>query len=428
MSQLVLANLCLVLAIVALIAYAVLGGADFGAGVWDLLARGPSAKRQKEALAHAIGPVWESNNVWLVFVLVVTWTAFPIVYAALSEALIIPLALVLIGIIFRGAAYAFRWQYGAQGRLWGTWGTVFSIASTITPFMLGTVAGAIAGGDIHVHNEVVVADIWMPWLTPFALSCGFFAVGLCAVLAATYLTVEAQNANDQELLQAFRPRAIIAGAVTALIGAIAAVLAYSESPVLWSGLTGKALPFSLGAVLIGLATAFCLLRGYYRAARVLVAAETACILVAWGVAQYPYLIIPDVTVESAASPAATLSALLIFAVLGMAILLPSLWFLFHIFKSRNPRHPQLTVAAFTQSLGPVDMSEDESKSQSKSKGESARAPPSRGQRHIPASGNTLEKTSAGPGMLSLVPGILIVGASLALAALNVEWKRRHPGR
>ncbi|HEX6543560.1 MAG TPA: cytochrome d ubiquinol oxidase subunit II, partial [Ktedonobacterales bacterium] len=95
MSQLVLANLCLVLAIVALIAYAVLGGADFGAGVWDLLARGPSAKRQKEALAHAIGPVWESNNVWLVFVLVVTWTAFPIVYAALSEALIIPLALVL---------------------------------------------------------------------------------------------------------------------------------------------------------------------------------------------------------------------------------------------------------------------------------------------------------------------------------------------
>lgn len=405
MSQLFLANLCLILVIAALIAYAVLGGADYGAGIWDLLARGPSAKRQREAVAHAIGPVWEANNVWLIFVLVVTWTAFPVVYAALSEALIIPLALVLVGIIFRGAAYAFRWQYGGQGRFWSAWGRVFSVASTITPFMLGTVAGAIAGGDIRVHNGIAVADIWAPWLTPFALSCGFFAVGLCAVLAATYLTVEAQNAGDIELLQAFRPRAIISGAVTALIGAVAAVLAYFETPVLWSGLVGKALPLSLGAVLIGLATAFCLLAGYYRAARVLVAGETAFILAAWGVAQYPYLIIPDVTVENAASPVSTLATLLIFSLLGLAFLLPSLWYLFRVFKSRNPRHPGMTVAAFTQSLGPVDMGNDA----------------------IARSDGYQNRVSGGMlGKISLVPGVLVVGASLALAVLRVEWKRRRP--
>jgi cytochrome bd ubiquinol oxidase subunit II len=358
MSQLLLANICLGLIFLALTAYAVLGGADFGAGVWDLLASGPSAARQRSALAHAIGPVWEANNVWLVFVLVVTWTAFPIVYAGLSEALIIPLGLVLVGIIFRGSAYAFRWQYGGQGRLWGEWERVFSVASAITPFMLGTVAGAIAGGDIHVHGQTVIANVWTPWLTPFALSCGFFAVGLCAVLAATYLTVEAQNAGDEELVQAFRLRAVISGAVTALIGAIAALLARSESTVLWSGLTGKALPLSLGAVLIGLATAFCLLTEHFRIARMLVAAEVACILAAWGLAQYPYLIIPDVTVESAASPIATLATLLIFSLLGLAILLPSLWFLFRIFKSSNPPQPQLTAAEFAHALGPVDAGEN----------------------------------------------------------------------
>lgn len=409
MSQMLLANICLGLDFLALIAYAVLGGADFGAGVWDLLARGPSGARQRSAVAHAIGPVWEANNVWLVFVLVVTWTAFPIVYAGLSEALIIPLGLVLVGIIFRGSAYAFRWQYGGQGRIWGAWERVFSIASTITPFMLGAVAGAIAGADIRIRNGVAVANVWTPWLTPFALSCGFFAVGLCAVLAATYLTVEAQNAGDQELLQAFRSRAIVSGAVTALIGAIAALLASIESPLLWSGLTGKALPLSLGAVLIGLAAAFSLLTGRYRIARILVAAEAACILAAWGYAQYPYLIIPDVTVESAASPASTLSALLIFSLLGLALLLPSLWYLFRVFKSRNPRHPRLTVAAFVQSLGPVDAREE--------------APRSGGSQYAATREDVFASMSANK---SLLPGVLVVGVSLALAALYGFWKLRKP--
>jgi cytochrome bd ubiquinol oxidase subunit II len=421
MSQQLLANLCLGLDVLGLIAYAVLGGADFGAGVWDLLAVGPFAKQQRSALAHAIGPVWEANNVWLVFVIVVTWTAFPIVYAALSEVLIIPLGLVLVGIIFRGAAYAFRWQYGGQGRLWGAWERVFSIASTITPFMLGTVAGAIAGGDIHVHGRTVIANVWTPWLTPFALACGLFAVGLCAVLAATYLTVEARNAGDQQLVQAFQPRAIVAGAVTAAFGAIAALLAHSESPVLWDGLIGKALPLSLGAVLIGLATAFTLLNGNFRFARILVAGETACILAAWGVAQYPYLIIPDVTISSAASPPITLSLLLILSVAGLAILLPSLWYLFRVFKSAHPRQPGLTVAAFVETLGPVDMgtgSVSESRPARRGRG---------GENAMLAVDAVADAEDAqATGKTSVVPGVILLAIALALAVFRVEWWRRRP--
>jgi hypothetical protein len=161
-------------------------------------------------------------------------------------------------------------------------------------------------------------------------------VGLCSVLAATYLTVEAQSAGDQGLVAVFQARAVVAGAVTAGIGAVAALLAHFDSPVLWQGLVGRALPLSLGAILIGLGTAAALLLGYYRVARLGVAAETACILAAWGVAQYPYLIIPDVTLSNAAVPRSVLMAVVIASLAGMVVLLPSLWYLFHIFKGRGP--------------------------------------------------------------------------------------------
>ncbi|MGO8948682.1 MAG: cytochrome d ubiquinol oxidase subunit II [Ktedonobacterales bacterium] len=350
MSQLQLATLCAVLDVLSLIAYAALGGADFGGGVWDLLARGPLAARQRQLIAHALSPVWEANNVWLVFVLVVTWTAFPIVFAAVSTALFIPLTLVLVGIIFRGTSFTFRWQFGGEKWVSIAWGRTFSVASTITPFFLGCTAGAIAGGNIHVHNGNVITNYWTTWLAPFALACGAFAVGLCSVLAATYLTVEAEQADDRELLEIFRERAIISGAVTAAIGAVAAVLSISESPVLWKGLTGQALPLSLGAVFIGLATAACLLLTYNRAARILVVGETFCILAAWAVAQYPYLVIPDLTLQNAATSSFALGILLISSLLGLAILLPALWFLFRVFKAQSAQLPPVTVDSFIASL------------------------------------------------------------------------------
>lgn len=363
MPSTTLATICAVLIGLGVVAYAVLGGADFGGGVWDFLATGPLQDRERETISHAIGPVWEANNVWLIYVIVVTWTSFPIVYATVSTALFVPLVLALVGIILRGAAFGFRSQFAKRAGSATAWGRVFNTASLITPFLLGTVAGAIAGGHIHVQNGIVSANRWTIWTTPFALACGAFAVGLCSVLAATYLSVEALNAGDLPLVTLFRDRAIVAGAVTAALGAIAAILSISESPVLWHGLIGRALPLSIGAVLIGLATAFTLLAGFYRLARLLVAAETACILAAWGVAQYPYLIIPDVTLRNAAVPNSVLIGVIIASGAGMIVLLPSLWYLFYIFKAPRTRRPKLTAGqlaeqgialAFAASTGAAD--------------------------------------------------------------------------
>ena len=342
-SSSVFASICAGLVGVGLIAYAVLGGADFGAGVWDLLARGPRAGRQRDAISHALGPVWEANNVWLIYVIVVTWSAFPLVYATVSTALFIPIVLALVGIVLRGAGFGLRSQYARNAGVAAAWGYVFTGASVVAPFLLGALAGAIAGGDIRVHNGVVSANYWTTWLTPFALACGAFAVGLSATLAATYLTVEAGQAGDMELREDFRVRALLAGAATAIVGALAAVLGAFESPQLWSGLVGKALPLSLGAMLIGLATAWALLQGRFTLARYLVAGEMACVLAAWAVAQYPYLIIPDVTIASAAAPESVLLAVTLASAAGMVVLLPSLWFLFRVFKGRPQDAPAVTA-------------------------------------------------------------------------------------
>jgi cytochrome d ubiquinol oxidase subunit II len=363
MAQSTLAILSVGLAWAALIVYAIFGGADFGGGVWDLLARGPTAERQRVAIARGMGPVWESNNVWLVFVLVVTWTAFPIVYAGVSTALFIPITLVVIGIVLRGAAFSFRSNYGLEVGSGVRWGHVFNIASTITPFLFGTIAGALASGAIHISGPPVQvqANPWTTWTTPFALVCGLFAVALCAVLAATYLIVDAQRAGDREVAEEFRRRALIAGAVTAALGALAALLMISEAPTLWHGLVGRALPLSLAAVLLGVATAAALLRGLAVLARVLVAAETVCIFLAWGVAQWPYLIVPDVTVDSSASPASVLGPMLIVAALGLLVLIPSLWYLFTVFKRgattrATTNTARVTTAAFVATLSPVEPS------------------------------------------------------------------------
>lgn len=345
MSASLLANICAGLVGLGIIAYATLGGADFGAGVWDLLARGPRAARQHEAVAHALGPVWEANNVWLIYVITVTWTTFPIVYATVSTALFIPIVVALVGIVLRGAGFGLRSQYGRNAGIAMAWGYIFNGASVIAPFLLGALAGGIASGQIRVHNGVTQANYWTTWTTPFALTCGAFAVSLCATLAAVYLAAEADTAGDAELRGDFRVRALIAGAVTAALGALAALLAAFEAPRLWSGLIGKALPISLAAMLIGLGAAYTLLVRRYTLARYLVAGEMACILAAWAVAQYPYLIIPDVTIANASAPSSVLLAVTLASVAGMALLLPSLWYLFYIFKGRPRGAPRVTAAS-----------------------------------------------------------------------------------
>jgi len=320
----------------SLIAYAVLGGADFGGGIWDFFAFGKEAERQRRLIGQALGPVWEANHVWLIFLIVGLFTAFPLAFSTLSTALIVPFTLAVIGIVLRGAAFMFHANTDETmipGRIWGR---VFSTASTITPFLFGTAAAAVASGQVRMQGGRVLTDLLAGWTTPFALTIGALALSLCAVLAAFNLIVEAQNSNDAELVEAFRRRAIIAGAVTLALDVVAFILSPFQAPLLWHGMLDHALPVVIATGLIGMGAAASLLLRRYRLARVLGFTVTAFIFVSWGLSQFPYLVPVDVTISNAASPPATQLALLIGTIIGMAFLLPSLWLLFHVFRGKHP--------------------------------------------------------------------------------------------
>ncbi len=318
----------------ALSAYTVLAGADFGGGLWDLLAAGPRASEQREAIAEAMGPVWEANHVWLIFMIVGLFTAFPSAFAILGVALYLPFTLAMTGIVLRGAAFAFR-AHGqeAAGSL-APWGAVFGSASVIAPFFLGTAAAAVASGSIRVPGGRLEPAFTAGWTTPFAVVVGLFAVAMCGYLAATYLTVETE---DRPELQAdFRRRAMAAAVVAGGLGLLALLVAWVQAPRLLESLTGRGLPFFVLALLNGPLALWAVWRARPRIARVAVIAQVLFVLWAWAVGQWPYLVPPDITLAAAAAPAATLDALLVVTGVGMALLLPSLWLLFRVFKARNP--------------------------------------------------------------------------------------------
>jgi cytochrome d ubiquinol oxidase subunit II len=320
----------------SLIVYAVLGGADFGGGIWDFFAFGQEAERQRRLIGQALGPVWEANHVWLIFLIVGLFTAFPPAFSILSTALFVPFTLAVIGIVLRGAAFIFSAHADKAVTMGQIWERVFSAASTITPFFFGTAAAAVASGQVRVQGSSVQTDLLRGWTTPFALTIGALALSLCAVLAAVNLITEAQNINDAELVEAFRRRAMIAGAITLVLDGVAFILSPFEAPLLWNGMLDHALPLVIATGLIGLGAAISLLLRRYRLARVLAFTVTAFIFASWGLSQFPYLVPVAVTISNAASPPATLLALLIGTSVGMALLLPSLWFLFHVFKGKHP--------------------------------------------------------------------------------------------
>jgi cytochrome bd ubiquinol oxidase subunit II len=332
----ILTYIILIILWLSLIAYAILGGADFGGGIWDFFAFGSQAERQRRLIGQALGPVWEANHVWLIFLIVGLFTAFPSAFSVLSTALIVPFTLALIGIVLRGAAFIFHAQSDKVGTLSKIWGRVFSTASTITPFFFGTAAAAVASGQVRVQGGVVQTDLLAGWTTPFALTIGALALALCAVLAAVNLIVEAQNSNEPELVEAFRRRAMIAGAITLALDVVAFILSPLQAPLLWHGALDHALPLIIATALIGLGAAASLILRRYRLARILSFTVTAFIFASWGLSQFPYLVPVVVTINNAASPPATLLALLIGTIIGMAMLLPSLWFLFHVFRGKHP--------------------------------------------------------------------------------------------
>ena len=218
----------------SLILYALLGGADYGGGVWDLFAVGPRAPEQRKLIAKAISPVWEANHVWLILVLVILFTAFPPAFAAIATALHIPITLLLIGIVLRGTAFTFRAYDSQRDDVQRRWGLVFSIASIITPVLLGTTLGAIASGRIRMGDGILTSGFVSSWLAPFPLAVGFFALALFAFLAAVYLTLEAE---DRALQEDFRLRALAAGVAVGLLALTVFILAGTGAPSVRAGIS-----------------------------------------------------------------------------------------------------------------------------------------------------------------------------------------------
>jgi len=313
--------------------YAVTGGADFGGGIWDLLASGKRAREQRLEIARAIGPIWEANHVWLIFVIVLTFTCFPPVFSALSVALYVPLSLILAGITLRGAAFVFRAYAHDVVTAQRNWGAVFAISSLATPMLFGMCAGAVASGEIRVIDGEVTSSAWTPWLGVFPIVIGLLALTSCAYLAAVYLCVETTGALQED----FRLRALGAGVVFAALGTIALPVAYNEAPVIWDGMWDREVWTLIpAAVILGLVTMGAVWVRRYRLARVSAILEVAVLLAGWALAQYPYLVVPDLTFENAAATDAMLRAALITYGIGALILVPSLVLLFALFKGRNP--------------------------------------------------------------------------------------------
>lgn len=322
------------LMLLALILYALLGGADYGGGALDMLASGPRAKEQRELIATAIGPVWEANHVWLIYVIVVLFTAFPPAFAALSTALHIPLTLMLIGIVLRGCAFTFRHYDAETDTVQRRWGRIFAMASVGTPIMLGICIGAISTGRIRVENGIVTSGFMRPWLEPFSLAVGLFALALFTFLAAVYLTVEAE---EEALREDFRRRALGAACAVGLMAGLVFLFSGEAAPGMRAGLSARAWawPLHLGTGLFALGAFTTLWTRKYVLARFFAAGQVILILLGWALALLPYLVPPDIRLENAHAPMITLR-LVIQATLGGAILLlPSLIYLFRIFKSKQ---------------------------------------------------------------------------------------------
>jgi len=317
--------------VASLVLYALLGGADYGGGVWDLFAFGPRARRQRALIADAISPVWEANHVWLILLVVVLFTAFPPAFATIATALNIPLTLMLIGIVLRGTAFTFRTYDVQRDDVQRRWSLIFSIASIITPILLGTILGAIASGTIRVENGVVTSGFVSSWLAPFPLSVGFFALALFAFLAAVYLTVEAP---ERELQEDFRWRALLSGMVVGLLALTVFILAKTGAPTVRAGIsrTWWALGLHILTAIFATGAFVALWTRRYRSARFCAAAQVTMILLGWAFAQFPNVVEPDLTISSAAAPPLTLELLLGALVLGAIVLFPSYYYLFRIFK------------------------------------------------------------------------------------------------
>ena len=307
-------------------AYAVFAGADFGAGFWSLVAGGDArGRRARELVDWAIGPVWEANHVWLIFVLVVLWTAFSAAFEAIFSTLFIPLSLAALGIVLRGAGFAFhKTARRFRGRQLAE--RLFGLSSLLTPFFMGTAVGAIASGRVPVGNAT--GDPATSWLNPLSLLIGALFVATSGYLAAVFLISDARRARAADLVRYFRTRALAAAIAAGGLAVAGIFVLRADARYVYDGLTGDGLPLLIVSVLCGVAALALLYRGARRGARPLAVGAVVAVIWGWGVAQHPYLLPQDLTLDVGAAPSATLTAVLIVFGVAVVLVVPSMALLY----------------------------------------------------------------------------------------------------
>jgi cytochrome bd ubiquinol oxidase subunit II len=319
-------DLPLIFVLAGLALYTVLAGADFGAGLWQLLAgTGERGERLSEHAHEAMAPVWEANHVWLIFVLTVTWTAYPAVFGAIASTLAVPFFLAAIGIILRGAAYALRSGSGSvreRRRI----DRAFACASLLTPFALGTMVGAVAARRVPPGNAA--GKLFSSWLNPTSVTIGVLAVAACAYMAAVFMAADADRAGERWLVDALRRRAFVAGAVAGTLAAVGLVVLHADAHPLYERMLHReAFVGPAVSALAGLATLALVYARRFEPARYAASVAVAAVIGGWGYAQYPSLL-PGLTVAQAAASHDVLVALVVAVLAGALVLFPSLALLF----------------------------------------------------------------------------------------------------
>jgi cytochrome d ubiquinol oxidase subunit II len=322
-----LADVILLIIWLGVSAYAVFGGADFGAGIWDLLAGGPRRGAPARALLErSIGPVWEANHVWLIFVLVYLWTAFPEPFVAIASTMLIPLSLAAFGIILRGSAFAFRKWAGSVSRQ-QLFGAAFAGSSVLTPFFLGTVAGGVASGRVPLGNAA--GDPLTSWLNPTSMLGGTLAVVTCAYLAAVLVSRDAAAGGSVDLAEYFRRRALVSGALAGLVALAGVFVLRLDAPDLFDGLLSvRGVPILAASGLGGIASMWLLVKRRLVIARGTAVIATVAVLWGWGAGQYPWLLEQEALVDAYAAPDPVLRALVVAFGAAAVLAVPALIWLY----------------------------------------------------------------------------------------------------
>ena len=333
----------------AITVYAVFGGADFGAGFWDLVAGGARrGQRPREVIDHSIAPVWEANHVWLIFVFVVLWTCFPTAYASIMLTLFVPLTLAALGIVLRGASFAFR-KVVIRTRDQRNFGAAFALGSVLVPYCLGAVVGSIASGRVPDGGQA--GDPWSSWVNPTSVLGGVLAVCTSAYLAAFFLVSDADRIADAEMVTYFRRRAVAAGVVAGAVAFAGLFVLHHDATYLFDGLRSRALPLVILSAVFGLGALLLLTRQVRRGARFTAIAAVVGVVVAWGVAQWDYLLPTSLTVAEAAAPSGTMTAVFLATGLAAVLIVPAFALLYVL--DQKSLLPEESVPEPTRSQPPI---------------------------------------------------------------------------